>query len=179
MTEVASRPTESPISPDGIRQLYAYHWWANHRTVDTASRLASADLDRDLQVGHRSVHGTLVHLLSADWIWLERWHGRSPPAMLTPREFPTLARLVARWTEVERAQDGFVAGLTAARLADEVAYVNTQGERWQYPLWRQLVHVVNHGSYHRGQIAAFARQLGAEPLATDLLVYDDVTDATG
>ena len=67
----------------------------------------------------------------------------------------------------------FLDDLAPERLNDVVEYKNTKGETWRYPLWQQLHHVVNHSTYHRGQVTTMLRQLGAEPLGTDFLVYYD------
>ncbi|HYV42997.1 MAG TPA: DinB family protein [Thermoanaerobaculia bacterium] len=53
------------------------------------------------------------------------------------------------------------------------SYVNVKGETWPYPLHEMLVHVVNHSTYHRGQVATMLRQLGKTPLSTDYLVLLD------
>lgn len=53
-------------------------------------------------------------------------------------------------------------------------WANTRAfESWEYPLWRQMYHVVNHSGYHRGQLATLLRQLGARPLPTDFLLFHD------
>jgi uncharacterized damage-inducible protein DinB len=67
----------------------------------------------------------------------------------------------------------FIEAVTAERLTTVVAYVNLQGQTWRYPLWRQMYHVVNHSTYHRGQLTTMLRQLGAAPVATDFLVFHD------
>jgi uncharacterized damage-inducible protein DinB len=72
------------------------------------------------------------------------------------------------------AQEAGLDALDDARLTQVVSYVNLKGESFAYPLGRMLQHVVNHSTYHRGQIATLLRQLGATPLSTDLLLYDDV-----
>jgi uncharacterized damage-inducible protein DinB len=67
----------------------------------------------------------------------------------------------------------FIEALTPLRLCEELAYINLRGERYSYPLWQQLVHVVNHSTYHRGQVTTLLGQLGAEAVSTDFLVYFD------
>ena len=52
-----------------------------------------------------------------------------------------------------------------------VAYHNTKGEPFQTPVWQIVLHVVNHASYHRGQITTLLRQLGHTPAGTDLVAY--------
>jgi uncharacterized damage-inducible protein DinB len=47
------------------------------------------------------------------------------------------------------------------------------GTPWTYPLWQMLQHLVNHSTYHRGQVTTLLRQLGAGAVATDFLVFID------
>ncbi|MEE9289168.1 MAG: DinB family protein [Bacteroidota bacterium] len=157
-----------------IRALYEYNRWANGRVLDAASTLNPRDFTKNLGSSYGSVRDTLVHVLSAEWIWLKRWKGISPEAMLVPSDFPTTSSLRTRWADVEREQVEFVSELTQEATEMVVAYVNTEGESWNYPLWQLLQHVVNHSTYHRGQITTMLRQLGAHPVATDFLVFQDV-----
>ncbi|HEY6271839.1 MAG TPA: DinB family protein [Terriglobales bacterium] len=156
-----------------IKELYAYNRWANKRTLNAASRLDLGSFGRAMGNSFSSVRDTLVHMLSGEWIWLERWLGRAPTAFLHAADFPSVEKLQARWNGVEQDYERFIQSLTPSRLNEPLAYLNRTGERWVYPLWQQMVHVVNHSSYHRGQITTLLRQLGAEPVSTDLLMYYD------
>jgi uncharacterized damage-inducible protein DinB len=158
-----------------IRELYTYNRWANQRTLSAATRLDNQAFLRNLGNSFSSVRDTLAHILGAEWIWLERWQGRSPAALPSAAGFTSMQSLQARWHTVESDRTRFIEALAPARLQEEIAYINTSGQRWVYPLWQQMVHVVNHSSYHRGQITTLLRQLGAEAVATDLLVYYDET----
>src|SRR5439155_26827539 len=91
-----------------------------------------------------------------------------------PSELPDLDTVKARWSEIETEQMSFVEEVTDESLKEIITYVNTKDQTWRYPLGRLMQHLVNHGSYHRGQVANFLRQLGAQPVATDFLVYFDV-----
>ena len=103
-----------------------------------------------------------------------RWQGTSPKAMLSPAEFPTLAALSARWGAIEGEQAEFVSTVTDELLGKEIRYTNTRGESYAYLLWQMMQHIPNHSTYHRGQVVTMLRQLGAEPPATDSLVFYDV-----
>ncbi len=156
-----------------VRFLYAYNRWANGRVIDVVARLAPEQFLRAIPSSFPSVRDTLTHVLSAEWIWLERWKGVSPKAMLDPQAFPGLDLLRRRWSEVERDQTSFVEALEDVDLERIVSYVNTKGQRWEYALARMLQHVANHSTYHRGQLTTMLRQLDAAPLATDLLIFED------
>ncbi len=159
-----------------IRLLYEYNRWANALVLEAASALTPEQFTKDLASSHRSMRDTLAHTLAAEWIWLMRWKGTSPKALLDPSDFPDLASLTARWGEVEREQAEFVGGVSDESLGEVIGYVNTRGEEWRYPLWQMMQHVVNHSTYHRGQAAAMLRQLGAAPTPTDFLAFFDAAE---
>lgn len=158
-----------------VGYLFAYNRWANATVLDAVSKLPAEQFARDLQSSHRSVRDTLAHILAAEWIWLERWKGVSPKALLIPTDFPTVESVRKRLSEVENECAEFIDGLTDESLGEAITYTNTKGEQWTYPLGQMLQHVANHSTYHRGQIATMLRQLGAEVNPVDLLVFMDVT----
>jgi len=162
-----------------FQTLYDYNRWANARVCDAVAKLAAEQYTRDLSNSFRSVRDTLTHILAAEWIWLKRWQGESPKALLDPVDFPDLAALRAKWMEIEREQMVFVNSLTDELLNAPISYINTKGKTWTYPLWQMLQHLVNHSTYHRGQVITMLRQLGAEPATTDfLLFFDDKKNPT-
>jgi uncharacterized damage-inducible protein DinB len=108
--------------------------------------------------------------MNGEWIWLERFQGRSPSA-LPKDEFPDLASLSARWTEIENNLMGFTRGLTQADLDRLMEYKTINFGVYKNPMWQSLQHLANHGTYHRGQITTLLRQLGAQPVLTDLMHF--------
>jgi len=157
-----------------IEYLYEYNRWANAQVLDAVSKLTPEQFTRDLQSSHRSVRDTLAHILAAEWIWLERWNGVSPKALLAPTEFPTVESLATRLANVEGECAQFIDGITDESLATVITYTNTKGEEWSYPLGQMIQHVMNHSSYHRGQVTTMLRQLGAKVNPVDLLDFMDV-----
>ncbi|MGH7493517.1 MAG: DinB family protein [bacterium] len=153
--------------------LYEYNHWANAQTLTAVSPLNPGQFAQNLSSSFPSVRDTLVHILGAEWIWLERWRGVSPPALLNAQDFPTLEIIKARWSEVERERNDFINQLTDESLSRRIAYLNTKGQRWEYALGQMLQHVVNHSTYHRGQITTMLRQLGQKPASTDFLLHLD------
>ena len=61
-----------------IKRLFDYMEWANDLAIEAAAKLPDDALRRDVNISHGSIFGTLVHMAGAEWIWVERWHGRSP-----------------------------------------------------------------------------------------------------
>lgn len=160
-----------------IRQLYQYNRWANQQAFDAVAALPPEQYVRDLKNSFPSVRDTLTHVVAAEWIWLERCRGVSPKALPGPERFPDLPSLRMVWQKLDGEREVFLGVLAPELLAVPLRYVNTRGETYAYPLWQVLAHVVNHSTYHRGQITTMLRQLGAEPAATDLLLYYDELSA--
>jgi len=163
--------SEIAITPQQVRVLYDYNAWANRRTLDACSALANEQFTRDLGCSHRSVRDTLAHIMGAAWIWLERWNGRSPSGLPPSDQYANLSILRARWGEIERDVLQFVAGLSKEELEQDRPYRTTEGKSYSQPLWQMLQHLVNHSTYHRGQVAAMLRQLDVKPVATDLIAF--------
>ena len=162
-----------PRSPEEVSKLFAYNRWANERTLEPVSALTGEEYGRTLGGSFPSVKGTLAHIYAAEWIWLERWQGRSPRGLPAGDEVPTLEELRKKWRAVEDGQREFLRGLSEDRMARAVSYVNVKGETWTYRLEEMLVHLVNHSTYHRGQVATMLRQLGKTPEPTDYLLFLD------
>ena len=158
------------IRIEELRDLYAYNRWANDRILDATARLSAEDLARPIVSSFPSVLGTLVHVAESDWVWLRRWQGESPTA---PPAWDTATHGAVRtaWEAVQDERDAYLAGLDDAALLRTVVYRRIDGEANRNPLWQLLRHVVNHSTYHRGQLTTMLRQLGAATVSTDLTAY--------
>ena len=162
-----------------ILELFEYNRWANHRLLDAVSHLTSEELTRDLGSSFPSVLETLAHILAAEWVWLSRWRGESPSGVPGDWDLSSFEGIVAKWDEVELDRAAFWASLDEPALFGDLAYRDTRGQAFQQPLWQPLRHVVNHSSYHRGQIVTMLRQLGAEAVSTDLILFCRERRTTG
>jgi uncharacterized damage-inducible protein DinB len=159
-----------------VRTLYAYSAWANDRLLDAADCLNPVQLVAGGDGEYGSVRDTLVHIVAAEWLYLERWRGRSPTALWDPASFPNITSIRARWAEVAADTRAFVEGLPENKLQRDVTYVNFQGETWAYPLWQQLLHQANHATQHRSEVAAQLTRFGHSPGWLDFLVFLDEQD---
>ena len=159
-----------------INQLFNYTEWANGLVMDAAAALPAESLHRDVCCSHQSIFGTLLHMAGADWIWLERWNGRSPAkaeawSQWTTESCPDLATLNGRWKEVVGQRWTFVSDLDEAKLRNDLAFKLLSGDSSSMRLVDQMQHVANHATMHRGQVVGMIRQLGIEPPSTDLIFY--------
>jgi uncharacterized damage-inducible protein DinB len=159
-----------------IKHLFSYTEWANDLAMDAASRLPNESLCRDFGISHKSIFGTLVHMAGAEWIWWERWNGRSPAkaeawSLWSTEACADLPTLKERWIDLTDQRTRYVSELHESKLAAELPFKLLSGDSNSMPLINQMQHVVNHATMHRGQVVGMIRQLGLEPPATDLLFY--------
>lgn len=154
-----------------LRSLYEYTDWANVRILDPAARLTDEQLLAAAGRDYGSVRDILVHMVFAQWLWLRRWRGESPRAHWDPADFPTVDAIRDRWAEVERATADFLAGLDEERLGQILHYTTTRGIVRSQPLWEMLVHVANHGTQHRSEVAYLLTQAGHSPGDLDMLDF--------
>lgn len=160
-----------------IQTLYAYSEWANRRVLNNAANLTPAQLTQPGPASFDSIHATLVHLVSAQWIWLSRWQGTSPTATFAAADFPDLAAVRARWAQIEQDTRQFVAGLDEVALHKDINYTNTKGQAFAYPLWQLMLQQANHATQHRSEIAMILTELGYSPGWLDFIKYLDETNA--
>lgn len=156
---------------DNILDLYAYHHWATDRVLDTFAVVSAGQLDRPWGGSFGTGRALLRHVVGVERLWYDRWNGVS--AKTLPDFPPTFTGLDfgAEWKQIKADQQGFLEELSRDKLAGDLTYVNVKGERWTYPLSEVLFHVVNHGTYHRGQLTHLLRDLGLTARSTDYLIF--------
>jgi len=95
----------------------------------------------------------------------------SPTAFPTG-ELPDLDTLRSRWSDMEGKVRAFIDAAGDTGLNRVIEYRLMSGKPGASPLWQMVVHVVNHATYHRGQVTTLLRQLGAVPApSTDMITY--------
>jgi uncharacterized damage-inducible protein DinB len=141
---------------------YSYNAWAN-RTIITCLERQSVNDEKILTI--------LGHLVSANFIWLNRIKGlpKSEFKLWGDYSLSQLKQMVedadAQWMDFIKNNDDF------NRL---LKYNNYVGDYFESNVEQIMIHLVNHGSYHRGQVAMLLRQKGFEPVNTDYITYDRV-----
>ena len=159
------------MNPAEILELYEYNAWADRRALQAASALSKEQFSQAICSSFPSVRDTLAHIFGVEWLWLERFQGRSPSAIPDAKEYEDIDQLKARWAEFEPILLNFVRGLTQEHLDCVMEYKTMKFGVYRNPLWQSMLHLANHGTYHRGQITTMIRQLGAQPVLTDLMHF--------
>ena len=151
--------------------MMTYHHWAADKTFEGLSQATAAQLDQKWGGSFGTGRALLNHVLGAERLWVDRWNGISGkinplPATHSGRD------LAAEWGRIKADEQKFLASLTATRFRQDLTYVNMKGETKTFPWSHIFVHVVNHGTYHRGQLTHLLRDLGLPATGTDFLYYD-------
>ena len=154
-----------------LARLYDYSCWANQRLLGVASQLTPNEFTRHVAGSYGSVRNTLVHILSAEWGWLERCGGLPRGDRLKPEDFPTLESIRTVWVRVETEMRTYLDGLREEDLTEEITFAFGPGPRHSVGRGDLLQHAVFHAVHHRGQIALLLRELGRAPGNVDLLYY--------
>ena len=158
------------VSVEVLRAHLDYSAWASRRLVAAAGELSEEELHRDFGTADGSVLNTLVHIFAADRVWLWRLAGGANPGFVHESD-RRLAVLQNDWPALHERWAEFAARQTAETMVEPVTYSDMRGRVWTQPLWQPMLHVVNHGTSHRGQVAGFLRIMGRTPPGTDLIAY--------
>ena len=155
-----------------LRTLLDYHYWARDRLLDAIEPLTPEQLTRDLGSSFPSIRETVVHIYAAEVAWHSRWQGQSPTALMTSDGFPDVAAVRHAWTAHEGTMRAFVEQLGEEGISRVFEFKLLSGAAGSSPFWQMLQHIVNHASYHRGQVTTMLRQLGAAPAKSmDMIAF--------
>jgi uncharacterized damage-inducible protein DinB len=159
------------MTPEEMRVLYDYNTWANRRSLSAAAKLTPEQFLKPMGSSFSSIRDTLAHIFGAEWVWLERFQGRSPGSLPDGSHYTEIESLDEAWAEFEPRLLNFVRALTQEDLDAVMEYKTLKFGAYSNPLWQSMQHLVNHGTYHRGQVTTMRRQHGAQPILTDLMHF--------
>jgi len=154
------------------RSLVDYHYWARDRMLAAVETLNQADFLHDRGSSFPSVRDTVVHIYAAECVWRGRWAGEPPAPMIDADQFLTVDAIRTAWQEHETRLRAFVETLGEDGIERAITYRTLAGQSQTAVFANMLRHLVNHGTYHRGQVTTMLRQMGAAPPASlDLITY--------
>lgn len=158
---------------DLLRMTYDYNAWANAKIFETAAQLDAEQLNAPGDAGHGSIRNTLFHMLNAHRAWFSWFDGSFDPA--NPRgeapdlaDYPDVASLRAYWSELQGQTTRFLTTLTDEDANKLMAEQPTDPH---FPLWKYMLHVANHGTQHRSEVAAMLTSHGYSPGGLDMIFY--------
>lgn len=156
-----------------IRLMYAYNNWANQRLLDACAKLSQEQFlaGAGYSTANPSIRDTLVHMLGTHELWLSRFNGVSPTQLLDPKDFGTFPLVRQYWNEVETHTQGYLNRIEEDVLKQTVTYRSLKFEPFSNPRWQIMMHLINHSTQHRSEIALLLTRLDHSPGDLDLIVY--------
>lgn len=148
-----------------------YHRWATEEMLQSIVPLRDEDLDRDLGSSFGSVRRTLAHMYAVDVLWIARLKNDRNASLASVTVPTEMEELKGSWLTSLGGLLGEVHSGSEAYLKSTCSFRNSTGAEFEMPVWQVLLHVVNHGTAHRGQITGMLRQLSAIPRTTDLVLF--------
>jgi uncharacterized damage-inducible protein DinB len=145
--------------------------WGDDLLITAAAQLPEAEYLKDRGISAGSMHKLLVHMMAAEWVWLSRWRGEASPQFYTIEDYPTIESLAERWSPVHADIKGFLSEQTSGSLEAPFSYRDTRGQRHTLPLARFVQHMLDHGTYHRGQANTLLKLSGGAPINLSLYRY--------
>ncbi len=153
-----------------IKKLHAYHHWAMEKIFYELENFSEEEFTRDLGEGTSSVRDKICHIIAADTIWLDRIEGLETKFM-DSSFFPSIQTTKKYFLEAKTRFEKILTGLNEANSYRKISFKNKKGDLIEFQINEILLHVVNHGTYHRGQLASLIRRIKGKPPTTDLIEF--------
>ena len=157
---------------DDLRLLIDYNYWARDRVLDAVAKITPEQFIRPMGNSFNSIRDTVAHICTAERIWITRLTGEKPQGLQKPDRLPDVDAARKEWAKLEGEMREQLARLGPEAVERTIEYQDLRGDDQLDVLWQMLQHVVNHGTYHRGQITTMLRQLDAvPPKSMDLIAF--------
>lgn len=153
-------------------QYATYNSWANGLILATIGSLSSEQQQAEVRSSFPGLFKTVLHMLDAESIWWQRIRLQEKIEIPSKTFSGEMNELSQRLLKQDKLWENWVASLNEHGLQHEFIYYNSKKERFKQPVYQMLLHLFNHGTYHRGQLVTILRQLGVEKIPqTDFAVW--------
>lgn len=164
--------TEVPAMKEILQQLADYNLWANQRLFETILALPDEKQKSEVPSSFKSIYETVMHTWNAESVWWQRM--KLQERIVAPTEYfkGGMKELVNESLQQNRNWIEWIDAASEAMLDHVFQYQNSKKESFKQPVFQMILHVFNHGTYHRGQLVNMLRQLGVEKIPqTDFIVW--------
>ncbi len=159
------------ISAELLAQHFEYSLWASMKVLEAAEKLPAEAVEKDRGNSFGGILGTLAHIFQADRLWWKRFNGDPYSRLGAEGETFDLAKLRAEWAPIMNAFAAWLRTQKDEQLEDNLFWRNLKGVDMTEKRYKILLHIVNHGTYHRGQVITLIKQAGGDVVGTDLVYY--------
>jgi uncharacterized damage-inducible protein DinB len=139
-------------SPAYLVDFFEYVRWADLAQLQATATLSDELYVKDHGWSFGTVHNVMLHMLSAQSIWRQRFEDETPVWLYALPEMQPRTAIGPAWAGIHDRVASFLARQTDASLTRTIAFKNMRGESYSGPLWRFVTHMLNHSTIHRGQL---------------------------
>ena len=173
-----------PTAVSILQRLHHHRAWANEKLVEAAATLSPEELRRPFDIGQGSVWQSLLHMVAAEYLWLETILGNDDPLcpgdvrgqlagnQLGEGGIRSLDELREKWAALEARWQKYLAGLSADSLDDPVqrrTSIVSGNQPFTCTRADALLHVCLHAHYTLTQAINMLRHLGVKDLPPRML----------
>jgi uncharacterized damage-inducible protein DinB len=155
---------------DDFTSLFAFNRWANAKMFDACRKLTQEQYVTEPVPGWPSVRSTVFHIVLVTEMWLRGLEGDPDDTIPTEGEIATVDDAERLLDRAYQRFDRLLPTLTPEKLATHIT-LQRRGRTITMPPWALLRHVVNHTTYHRGQVASKLKRFGIQQAETDLVFW--------
>ena len=153
-----------------FKELAEYNLWANTTVCNWIEQITDEQWNHEMVSSFTSIRQTVLHIISAEKAWVERFEGNDNIVWLQSEYNGTKEEHLALWKTTSSNLKTFIDGFEEEKLLSNLNFKRLNGASYSMPFYQLFAHVVNHGTYHRGQLVTMLRQVGFEQItSTDLL----------
>jgi len=155
-----------------LLQYAQYNAWANKPIIDLLLSLEDGTVDKVIPSSFPSLRRTVLHIWSAESVWLQRMEHAEHPLWEEDGFTGTFGEICNRWEQTSANLVKFAANHDDETLHEMLPFIDRQGHPHIMPVYQLLHHSFDHSTYHRGQITSMLRQLGMTDLPqTDFTLF--------
>lgn len=155
---------------DDFASLFAFNRWANDKMLDACRKLTPEQYVAEPAPGWSSVRFTVWHIVIVTEGWLRTLANESDLGFPPENEVATPDAAAAVLDRAYRVFDSLLPTLTQEVLATPRT-ISRRGRTAVLPPWLVLRHIVNHTTYHRGQVASKLKRFVIQQAETDLVYW--------
>ena len=177
ISTLPSRPVNKPAQlhqtmKELLTQLAAYNTWANQKLMETILSLPEEKQTAEVPSSFNSIYKTVLHMWDAESAWWQRMKLHERIIIPSENFNGTIRDIINGLMQQNQQWLGWVNTASDNALDHVFQYQNSKKEQFKQPIFQMLLHVFNHGTYHRGQLINMLRQLGVEKVPqTDFIIW--------
>ena len=155
-----------------LQQYAAYNLWANQKMFDCINNLSDDQINREIASSFSSIYKTVLHMWLAEDAWWQRIKLAEHIVIAAENFKGTFSEMQQKYIGQSTLWTQWAADVSEVQVAHVFAYRNSKKEQFKQPVYEVMLHVFNHGTYHRGQLVTLLRQLGVVKIPqTDFIVF--------